>query len=59
MLDICEKIWKCSVPSVPGFNGGPVDPKPAKRVDMTLKKQGGIRGFFIRLSSAVEPKPEP
>jgi hypothetical protein len=39
---------------------GQVDPQPTKRVDMTLKKQGGIRGFFIiRLSSVVEPKPEP
>jgi hypothetical protein len=36
----------------------PVDPKPAKRVDMTLKNREGFE-VFLSVSSVVVPKPEP
>jgi hypothetical protein len=46
MLGIRNNILKCTVLSVSGLNGGPVDPEPAKRVDMALKKTGRDSRFF-------------
>ncbi len=45
MLGICEKIWKCSVPSVPGINGASGS-ETSQEVRNDTQKQGGMRGFF-------------